>query len=301
MGTRKHSRNTWTAFSMTVIASELEICTDVNRHIPHSHQINRIHKTWGISKEWKMWHALARKPMKTKSRRDVQTLKHLENCSCKFSFFPQGWNFRWECKKNANLHTVQLQRIFYQFQLQQKCFNTHPQGNAWSTKNSGCHSKNLSLPILLSTFTWQGKTTTGTAKDRVLGKTKTFTRRQSRWMDFKTVFISHYWEMLKLKNHSSTSVQGFMFFFYRRNESYWLMQLLVFWRRLMGPLSFCSPCHICWHYRENEPARSNTSVLNHSDNRHTETSLLPHHFFYAKQQVSRGGLHICLAVQKRKL
>lgn len=92
------------------------------------------------------------------------------------------------------------------------------------------------------------KHTTGTAKDRVLGKTKTFTRRLSRWMDFKTFFISHCWEMLNLKNHSSTSAQGFNFFFYRRNESYWFMQLLVFWRRLMGPLSFSSPCHICRHH-----------------------------------------------------
>lgn len=31
-------------------------------------------------------------------------------------------------------------------------------------------------------------------------------------MDFKTFFISHCWEELKLKNHSSTSAQGFNLF-----------------------------------------------------------------------------------------
>lgn len=92
-----------------------------------------------------------------------------------------------------------------------------------------------------------------------------------------------------------------LFFPHRINKSYWLLQLLFFWcSRLKGSPRLTSPCHICLTSFE-ESARSNTSVLNCSYNRHAEPSLFPHCFGYAARQVSKGGLHICLATQKRKL
>lgn len=76
METRKHSRNKWTVFGVAMIGSELKRCVLLlNRHVPPNHQINRVHKTWEISKEGKRWHVLARKPIKTKGQMCFSDIK----------------------------------------------------------------------------------------------------------------------------------------------------------------------------------------------------------------------------------